>query len=423
MTSKPFVLRSRWVAPMSSTQPTLIEDGVVCVDKGQILDVGPRSQHRGKTDLDLGDCVVLPGLINAHVHLELSNSTQGPPPTSFGDWLWRIIERRIQLGNELERDIEQATRLGAEESLRFGVTCVGDISRECAITRRVLRETPLRVVSFGEVQAMAMRRGLLEERLESALDSRDATDRLCIGLSPHAPFTVEPQAYCRVVKEARARSLRICTHLAETLEEREFLAFGTGPLRELWNKLGSWDDRVPLVPTGPFGLARDCGLLDIPALLAHVNYASDDELSMLAGSQASVVFCPRTHAYFRHSPHRWREMMAKGINVCVGTDGKGSSPDLNVVDDLRLLHKQAPEVPAEALWSLVTMNAAKALRVPGVGAIEPGNAADVVAFPVSTSAPLGEVLESSVLPSHTLIAGKFLFPSPGTAAADLRFQQ
>jgi cytosine/adenosine deaminase-related metal-dependent hydrolase len=402
MPSDTFILRSRWVAPMSSS---LIENGFVSIENGLIADVGSASMLPRKVDLDLGDSVLLPGLINAHTHLELSNQSQGEPPTSFGEWIWRIIERRIELGDAIDDDIVRATKLGAEESLRFGVTCVGDISRECRITRRVLRELPLRVVSFGEVQAMAAFRDRLDHRLETAVDSSLASDRLCVGVSPHAPFTVEPDAYCSIVKTAQARSMRICTHLAETLEEREFLAFGSGPLRELWNKLGTWDDRVPLVPSGPFGLARNCGLLDMPSLLAHVNYLNDEELAMLAGSQASVVFCPRTHAYFRHAPHRWREMLVRGINVCVGTDGKGSAPDLNVVDDLRLLHKQSPEVPAELLWQLVTTNAAKALRVPGVGAIEVGNVADLVAFPASGHDPFLTVLESHERPSHVMIAG------------------
>lgn len=104
--------------------------------------------------------------------------------------------------------------------------------------------------------------------------------------------------------------------------------------------------------------------------------------------------------------------MAKGINVCVGTDGKGSSPDLNVVDDLRLLHRQYPDVEPAVLWDLVTTNAAIALRVPGVGAIEEGYAADLVAFPASGNDPLASVLESSVMPSHVTIAGDFLLPSP-----------
>lgn len=384
----------------------LLENGYVWIEDGQVVGVGSGSVADRKVDLDLGDALLLPGLINAHTHLELSNQTQGEPPASFGEWIFRIIERRIALGEALDDDIASATRAGARESIGFGVTCVGDISRECAITRRVLRGLPLRAVSFGEIQAMAMFRTRLEDRIAAAVDAVDQTDRLLVALSPHAPFTVEPDAYARVVHEAEARSLRICTHLAETLEEREFLAFGTGPLRTLWDKLGTWDDRVPLVPGGPFQLARDCGLLELPSLLAHVNYLNDEELAMLAGSQASVVFCPRTHAYFRHAPHPWREMMARGINVCVGTDGKGSAPDLNVVDDLRLLHKQAPEVEPAVLWDLVTTNAAVALRVPGLGTIEPGCLADLVAFPVKSTDPLREILETEVLPSRVWIDGE-----------------
>lgn len=402
MANRSLILRSRWIAPMTSP---LIEDGFVAIEDGGIVAFGAASDSPRKVDVDLGDAVLMPGLINAHTHLELSNSTQGEPPASFGAWLWRIIERRIELADGLNDDIAAATLRGAAESLRFGVTTVGDISRECAITRRALRDSPLRVVSFGEVQAMAMRRGLLEERLGVALDDAEASDRLLIGLSPHAPFTVEPDAYSRVVEEADIRSMRICTHLAETLEEREFLAFGTGPLRELWNKLGTWDDLVPIVSDGPFGLARECGLLDMPSLLAHVNYASDDELAMLASGQSSVVFSPRTHAYFRHAPHRWREMMARGINVCVGTDSKASSPDLNLVDELRLLHKQYPEVDPAVLWDLITTNAAMALRLPGIGAIEEGFAADLVAFPATSDDPLREILKTRVAPSHVWIAG------------------
>ncbi len=393
----------------------LIENGYVAIEDGSITEFGSVDSMPRKPDIDLADAVLMPGLINAHTHLELSMMSQGDPPASFGEWLWRIIEQRIRRGDQLDGDIEIATRAGVTESLRFGVTCIGDISRECGITRPVLRESPLRVVSFGEVQAMAMRRNLLDDRLDIATDQRDETERLVVGVSPHAPFTVEPDAYCRVVSVARTRSMRICTHLAESLEEREFLAFGTGPLREVWDKLGTWDDQVPLVPGGPFQLARDCGLLEIPSLLAHVNYASDDELAMLAHGQSSVVICPRTHHYFRHAPHRWKEMISRGVNVCVGTDSKASSPDLNVVDDLRLLHKQSPEVEPAVLWDMVTINAAAALRLPGVGAIEEGHAGDLVAFAVTGDDPLREVLETNVLPGHVMIAGELLVPSPGQA--------
>ena len=405
MSIEPAILRARHVAPMSSP---LIADGAVRIEAGRIVAVGRFAdvgRAGGRVD-DLGDVVLMPGLINAHVHLELSHAVAGESPASFGEWLLRIVTRRVSLSAEAFAEaVTSATRAGAAESVRAGVTCVGDISRECALTRAALRASPLRVVSFGEVQALARRRVLLEQRIAEAVDDRDATDRLSIAISPHAPYTVEPAAYRRCVDVARERDLPICTHLAETLEESQFLNAHEGPLRTLWDALGTWDADVPRWAGTPVELARDAGVLDLAPLLAHVNYASDADLAILAASEASVVVCPRTHAYFGHAPHRWREMLARGINVCVGTDSRASSPSLNVVDDLRLLHRQAPEVDLQTLWSLVTTRAAHALRRDDVGAISVGLRADLVAFESRSEDPLREILSASRAPVRVWIDG------------------
>ena len=149
---------------------------------------------------------------------------------------------------------------------------------------------------------------------------------------------------------------------------------------------------------GPIRFAQSLGLLDYePTLLAHVNYCDDAEMELLARGRASVVYCPRTHAYFGHPPHRWRAMLARGVNVAVGTDSTASSPDLNLVDDLRLLHRIAPEHPAEDLWRMATSRAAKALGCHDVGSLSPGGLADVVAFHAGSDDPLREILEEERL--------------------------
>jgi cytosine/adenosine deaminase-related metal-dependent hydrolase len=152
---------------------------------------------------------------------------------------------------------------------------------------------------------------------------------------------------------------------------------------------------------------QSVGLLDLPAaLLAHVNYCDDAELDLLARGRASVAYCPRTHAWFGHPPHRWREMLARGINVAVGTDSCASSPDLNLVDDLRLLHQLAPDVGPAALWELATVNAAKALGAErDVGTITAGKAADLAIFPTRGDEPLRHVLENFMLPAAVWAAG------------------
>ena len=402
------LLRAYWIAPMDRA---ILRDGGVVVINGKIAAVGPARDLRDNfpqaTVEDLGQVVLLPGLVNAHVHLELSALTPGDPPASFVDWLKRGIPRTPPDANATQAFVERSIAIGVRQCLQFGVTSVGDISRQCAITRPLLKSGPLRVVSYGEVIAMAQRRGLLEERVAIATDQSAESDWLRTGITPHAPYSVESDGYRRCLEAARRMNLPLATHLAETHDEDNFLADHSGAFRDLWAYLYGWDEQVPSFAGGPIRFAAALGLLNYPSLLAHVNYCDDQEMAMLAAGAASVVYCPRTHAYFGHPPHRWREMLAAGINVAVGTDSCASSPNLNLVDDLRLLHEIAPEVPALDLWEMATLRAARAIRSDDrIGSITAGKNADFVAFPVSkVGEPLREIVESQELPSKVWIDG------------------
>jgi len=402
------LLSAAWIAPMDGP---LIRDGAVVIAGGRIVDVGPASRlkadHPGATVDDCGNVVLMPGLINAHTHLELSDLRRGAPPENFVAWLLNLIGQTPRLGEEASQRIAAAVAIGVRQCLRFGVTTVGDISKQCMYTRPVLSPGPLRVISYGEIQAMAKRRVLLDERFAVAADLTHESERLHIGVTPHAPYTVEAAGYRHCLDWARRQNRPIATHLAETPEEALFLSEQTGPFRYLWEfGVNAWDDSVPRHAGGPIRFARDVGLLDYPTLLAHVNYCDDDEISILAAGRASVVYCPRTHAYFGHSPHRWREMLARGINVAVGTDSCASSADLNLADDLRLLHEIAPEMPALELWQMATVRAARAMQMEGeVGSLTAGKRADLVAFAASGDDPLRGVLESDCLPAGLWIDG------------------
>src|SRR5207249_11276442 len=126
------------------------------------------------------------------------------------------------------------------------------------------------------------------------------------------------------VQRARERALPLAMHLAETPDEAEFVRSHTGQLKEMWERLGSWEDFAGGFDGTPTQFVKWLGLLDYPTLLAHVNYCSDEDLTILADSSASVVYCPRTHRYFGHPPHRWRDMIAREINVAIGTDSCAS---------------------------------------------------------------------------------------------------
>lgn len=411
------LLTAAWVAPITAPP---FRDGGVVIRGDRIVAVGPsawlRDQHPDAIETDCGDSVLLPGLVNAHAHLELSYVERPPTPGSFVDWLRVVIGQTAQLANSTSYFIGAAFDGGIKQCTRFGVTSVGDVtgsqfSRELRIA--LTAWDGQRVVSYGEVTAMAQRRGRLEQRLAVVADVSGISDPVRVAISPHAPYSIEAHGYRRCLETARELQLPIMTHLAETRHEAEFLAAHSGPFRELWDSMNAWDDQVPTFSGGPIRYAELLGLLDYDrALLAHVNYCDDDELAILAKGKASVVYCPRTHRYFGHPPHRWRDMLAAGVNVAVGTDSCASSPDLNLVDDLRLMHEIAPEVEPRVLWEMATVRGARAIDAPRVGSLAPGQYADLVGFPVNSADPLREVLESKIEPVRVWCGGRSLTDAP-----------
>jgi 5-methylthioadenosine/S-adenosylhomocysteine deaminase len=165
------MLRAAFVAPMDSP---VIRDGAVVYVAGKIAHIGSsqdaRAAYPDAEPLDLGNAILLPGLVNAHTHLELSACSCGPSPGgTFTQWLLSVRQRsRIDPATR-ERDVTSAVKIGIEQSVRFGVTCVGDISSHCDVTRKVIRESPLRAVSYGEVLGLAKLRWRFDELMQQAL--------------------------------------------------------------------------------------------------------------------------------------------------------------------------------------------------------------------------------------------------------------
>lgn len=387
----------------------VIENAVLEVRDGQVVAFGPARERAGADEIDLGDVLLLPGLINAHTHLELSClRSEVPFNGCFAEWVETLL-RRLPV-RESEDKARASIRAGIEESLESGVTTVADIgygARQIA----ELSSSPLRAICFLETMGTGSKCDAAIHDLDMAAKQTEPDPpNWWAGLSPHAPYSTDERLYGRAILRARERGWPICTHLAETREEEEFLRQGSGPLRALLSSRGLIGATFEAAGCGPIEWAERVGLLEAGAVLVHVNYATDRELEMIAGSDCSVVFCPRAHRFFGHTAHRFAAMMALGINVCLGTDSLASNDSLSILDEWRFLHGEHPELEFGVLLKMSTSCAARALGIEDfVGGLERGRLADFITIPVRSSSGEGalrEVLESDSGPLAVYISGK-----------------
>ena len=378
------ILRSRYVLPVDAPP---VENGAVTVRDGLVVAVGSARESTDDTVIDYGDAVICPGFVNAHTHLELS-SLGGcvSPSTDFTDWLRSLFE----LSNREPptcAQVQATVDTGITQSLSAGVTAVGDVTRTPLWTRAVLARSALRGVSFGEVIAIGNRRHLLFERLTAAASLEYQTERVRVGISPHALYTVEPDAIRACVHKAEDISAPLCIHLAETADEEEFTRTGRGSLADYLRDIGVWDDLIPVGGCRPMELAARLGLLGSRTILVHANYVNDNDIDCIAASGSSVAYCPRTHRAFGHAPHRFRDMLAKGVNVCIGTDSLASNPSLSVLEELRFLRMEHEDLDPHEIISMGTLRGARALGIADrVGSIDVGKQADLVVIPLDAPA-------------------------------------
>ena len=361
---------ARWVVPVDGPP---VEHGVIDVENGRIVAI---HQDKGEHTLTFEDGVVIPGLVNAHTHLEFSSLATPLRAGSFSSWIRAIVSHRR------ERTISNsdASARGVLECAESGTTTVGEIATE-GWSRELLAGTDLRTVAFRELIALDPDR--IASQLEIAashLDLTSAADSAGViaGLSPHAPYSVHPELFREICGLAAGRKAPVAFHLAETREELELLERARGPLVELFREMGFWiDGQIPL-RRRPLDYLLELSVVP-RGLVIHGNYLANDEIDWLADHpNLSVVYCPRTHSVFGHSPHPWRRMQERGVRVALGTDSRASNPDLSLWSEVLFLRERYPDVEPALLLQMATLNGAIGLGLEEVtGSLTPGKAADL----------------------------------------------
>ena len=372
------IIRARAVVTMDGPP---IENGAVRVAGAKIESVGSWDQVRrdasGDDVVDLGECALLPGLINAHCHLDytLLRGTI-PPQRSFTAWVDEINKRKAGLTPD---DYLQSIASGFAEAASFGTTMIANLEAFPELLAR-MPPPPLRTLWFAEL--IDVRAPLSASAVYERMQSTPAAD-WCggFGLAPHAPFTASRRLYSEVAELVRDRHLCATTHLAESREEMEMFCHARGSLFEFMRSIGRLMDDCGKMT--PLALLLSGGVLDERWIVAHLNELTPEDLRLLkAAPKFHVVHCPRSHAYFGHARFRLAELRALGFNICVGTDSLASNDDLSLLAELRQFARNEPSLSPRELFEMVTVNAAAALgQRDAVGMIRAGFAADLMSVP------------------------------------------
>jgi aminodeoxyfutalosine deaminase len=423
MSERAMTVDADWIETMDG--PT-IRKGRVLVEAGRIAAIGPadrvpiRGRHRR-----LGHVLLLPGLVNAHCHLELSAYHGMMRASDLWSWLTQLVELRLAPGGAAR---EQAALTGAVRSmLAAGTTCVGDISRAEWLAGALAKE-PIRKVCYVELISGARSSPADMAQLRQRLSDLPSDDPLLLkALSPHSPYTVTREDLEACMALAASENLPLAIHVAETREETRWLHEGTGSIAQWQARLFKAPPRSPLIGPTAYILGAHPARPS-PTALVHMNYADDwrSLLSIPADRRPVVVYCPRSHAFFGHQPHPFREMLEAGLLVATGTDSAASHAaderqPLSVLDELRWLYRQQPDLPAMALLRMGTVHAGAAVGLgQAVGRIRVGFAADLVAFslePMPSAEPLAAVLKGTMQPCFVCVAGQvFDLATSGTRA-------
>lgn len=413
------LLRARAVLPVSR-QP--ISDGAVLVTGNRIAAVGGWRELRSAGEavvVDLGEALLMPGLINAHCHLDYTDMAgQFPPPKLFSDWLKVITATKAGWAFS---DYARSWMRGAQMLLRTGTTTVADIEAVPQLLPDVWGATPLRIFSFLEMIGIKPHRepaAILRETLERIGALR--VSRCRAGLSPHAPYTTVPELLRLSMEAARRRRWRVTTHVAESAPEFEMFAGGRGEMFDWLRRSGR--DMSDCGKGSPVRHLERCGALRKNLLAVHVNYLDRNDAALLGRRGVHVVHCPRSHDYFRHERFPLRRLARAGVNLCLGTDSLASvykarrqTVELNLFEEMRMLAKNEPSLPARKIVQMATINGARALGMAGrVGELSACAYADVIAIPF-TGAIAGAheaVLQHVGAVAASMIGGQWAVP-PG----------
>ena len=370
------IIRARTVVTMDGPP---IDNGAVALSGNKVVDVGKFDEiktRNGGEIVDVGEQALLPGLINAHCHLDYT-CLRGEisPQKSFTDWIRAINAKKAKLSS---KDYLTSIDEGFAEAKRFGTTAIANLTAFPELVSQIT--SPIRTWWFAElIDVRAPERA--NEIVDLAIESLKSAQNW--GLAPHALFTASKDLYRHCEEVAQQKNIVLTTHLAESREEMEMFHEGSGPLYEFLKRIGRpMDDCGNETPLELFlGASGGRGL---PRwIVAHLNEIAESDFELLERSkrQFHVVHSPRSHAYFKHSRFPFERLHSLGFNICLGTDSLASNESLSLFAEMRAFQRSEPGISPDEILKMITVNPAMALNQENtLGRIRPGFCADLIAI-------------------------------------------
>lgn len=371
------LIRGKWLIPVAFPP---IRDGYLIIKNGKITSIGKISNLKKKDFKKTIDCshhIVMPGLINPHTHLELSNiKGKIKRDTSFTHWIKSLTNEILSWKEE---DYESSINKGIDELIFSGVTTIGDISRT-GLSYEIFDERGLRGIVFLEV--LGFHPSIEKERmgfLKKKIRPIDKDKRVNFGVSPHSPYSVTPDLFKEGYQVAFQHGAPIAIHCSETEEELEFVEKGRGEIRNMLEDFGLWDNHWSAPRISPIAYLNRMGVLK-NIIGVHINLLKDGDLALLESNHVKVVCCLGSNQWFnREKICPIDLLLKKGISVSLGTDSLASNDSLNFFVEMRLAKKVFPKLSYQQIIEMVTIKGAKALSLDEkIGSFEKDKEADII---------------------------------------------
>lgn len=421
------IITAKWVLPVSMPP---IEDGAVRTDGDSIVAVGRQADVApavGEEVLDFGKAAILPGFVDLHTHLEYSVFRGLVDDLPYTPWKLQVMARSKSLSDD---DWAASARLGALEAIQSGITCIADMTSS-DVSLPAAADAGLRGVIFHEIEGMDT--SAIDRIIGEAVDkmdkmAQDASDtNLGVGIGPHSPYGVCAELYRACVDVARDRNIALCTHLAGSSDEYEFVKYGSSELGNVLREMKGWTD-IPWQPTGvsPVKYLEQWDVYEVPNSIAvHCVQVNRDDIDILNKYGVGIVHCPKCSAKLGMGIAPLTEFRERGARVGIGTDSPASNNVMDMFDEMRTglmlqrgLSKSVELHSAESLVRTATLGGAEVLKMQEcIGTLDPGKKADLICVDLSQShqIPTGDPYSAVVYTANqedvrlTMIGGRIVY--------------